>query len=282
MLGDVLRTLACPHCGADLAGEDTGLRCAAGHTFDIARQGYVNLLTGAGPTGTADTAAMVAARVDFLGAGHYDRLGDALAAACADAPPGVLVDVGAGTGHHLARVLDALPDRHGLALDISKYALRRAARAHPRMGAAVCDAWRPLPVRDGVAARVLNVFAPRNPPELHRVLDPEGALIVAAPAPGHLGELVPALDLLRVDADKQERIDAKLAPWFTVRARRTLTYPMTLDHAAIATVVAMGPSAWHTDPERLRTRLAALANPQVVTASITVSAYDPVRRLPNA
>ncbi|MGC0420412.1 putative RNA methyltransferase [Embleya sp. AB8] len=281
MLGDVVETLACPHCGADLAGDAAGLRCTAGHSFDVARQGYVNLLTGTGSTGTADTAAMVAARVDFLGAGHYDRLGDTLAAACAGEVPGVLVDVGAGTGHHLARVLDALAERRGLALDISKYALRRAARAHPRMGAAVCDAWRPLPVRGGAAARVLNVFAPRNPPELHRILAADGTLIVAAPTPRHLGELVPALDLLQVDPDKQERIDAKLAPWFTVRARETVTWTMALDHAAVAGVVAMGPSAWHTDPDLLRARIAALADPLAVTASISVSVYDPVRRLPN-
>ncbi|MET7299042.1 putative RNA methyltransferase [Embleya sp. NPDC005575] len=282
MLGDVVETLACPHCGADLAGDAGGLRCAAGHTFDIARQGYVNLLTGAGSVGTADTAAMVAARVDFLGAGHYDPIGDALTAACAGSVPGTLVDVGAGTGHHLARVLDALPNRYGLALDISKYALRRAARAHPRMGAAVCDAWRPLPVRTGAAARVLNVFAPRNPAELHRILAAEGTLVVAAPNAGHLAELVPALDLLQVDPDKQLRIDAKLAPWFTVRARESVTFTMALDHTAIAGVVAMGPSAWHTDPERLRSAIAVLADPLAVTASVTVSVYDPVRRLPNA
>ncbi|MGW1995619.1 putative RNA methyltransferase [Embleya sp. NPDC001921] len=281
MLGDVVGTLACPHCGADLAAADSTLRCAAGHSFDVAKQGYVNLLTGTGSVGTADTAAMVAARVDFLGAGHYDPIGDALAAASAGPVPGALVDVGAGTGHHLARVLDALPERHGLALDISKYALRRAARAHPRMGAAVCDAWRPLPVRTGAAARVLNVFAPRNPPELHRILAAEGTLVVAAPTAGHLAELVPALGLLQVDPDKQERIDAKLAPWFTVRERHTHTFTMALDHTAIATVVAMGPSAWHTDPGRLRSAIAELANPLAVTASVTVSAYDPVRRLPN-
>ncbi|WP_406289628.1 putative RNA methyltransferase [Embleya sp. NBC_00896] len=281
MLGDIVETLACPHCGADLAGEPGTLRCAAGHSFDIAKQGYVNLLTGAGSVGTADTAAMVAARVDFLGAGHYDPLGAALAAASAGDAPGALVDVGAGTGHHLAHVLDALPARHGLALDISKYALRRAARAHPRMGAAVCDAWRPLPVRSGAAATVLNVFAPRNPAELRRITADEGALVVAAPAPRHLGELVPALGLLQVDPDKQERIDAKLAPWFTVRDRDPLTFTMTLDHDAIATVVAMGPSAWHTDPAELRSRIARLPNPLAVTASIIVSVYDPVRRLPN-
>ncbi|MYV97350.1 putative RNA methyltransferase [Streptomyces sp. SID3343] len=281
MLGDVAQTLACPHCGADLAGADTTLRCVAGHSFDIARQGYVNLLTGESSVGTADTAAMVAARTAFLGAGHYDPIGDALAHACANDTPGTLVDVGAGTGHHLAHVLSALPHRHGLALDISKYALRRAARAHPRMGAAACDAWRTLPVRTGAAATVLNVFAPRNPAELRRIVADDGALVVVAPTPLHLAELVPPLGLLHVDADKSQRIDAKLAPWFTLRERQTLTFTMSLDHHAITTVVEMGPSAWHTDPADLRVRIQALANPLAVTASVDVCVYDPERRLPN-
>jgi len=279
MLGDITAALACPHCGAELTRADNSLRCAAGHTHDIARQGYVNLLGGSG-AGTADTAAMVAARVDFLGAGHYDPLSRALAAAADTQAPGVLLDIGAGTGHHLAHVLDAHPHRAGLALDISKHALRRAARAHPRIGAAVCDAWRTLPVREDTAAATLNVFAPRNPAELHRVLHPDGVLVVAAPNPAHLRELVPALGLLRVDADKAERIDAKLAGHFTPRERDTITFTMALDHAAIAGVVAMGPSAWHTDPDALRARVEALPNPTHVTASVTVSRYTPIRRLP--
>ena len=78
MLDDVLDLLRCPHCAAALERVDGVLRCPAGHSFDIARQGYVNLLGAA----SGDDAAMVAARVAFLDAGHFDPLGDALAAEC--------------------------------------------------------------------------------------------------------------------------------------------------------------------------------------------------------
>lgn len=278
MLHDAVALLRCPHCGADLAADPGGraLRCAAGrHTFDVARQGYANLLAGDARTGTADTADMVAARDAFLQAGHYKPIAEALAAEAAalGGVPGAVVDVGAGTGHYLAHVLDAAPDRVGLALDISKYALRRAAKAHPRAGAVVCDAWRPLPVRDAAAALVLNVFAPRNPAELRRILHPGGTLAVVTPTASHLAELVGTLGLLRVDDDKKTRLDAALAPHLTPDRAHRIGFTLALGHDDIATVVGMGPSAWHTDPAELRTRIAALPDPLPVTAEVTLSLY---------
>src|SRR5690606_10049715 len=113
-------------------------------------------------------------------------------------------------GYYLSAVLDALPDRPGVALDVAKAAVRRAARAHPRAAAAVCDVWRGLPLADGCADLILNVFAPRNASEFRRVLRPTGALIVVTPQPNHLSELVDALDLVRVDPAKQDRLTAAL------------------------------------------------------------------------
>ena len=88
------------------------------------------------------------------------------------AAPGCIVDLGAGTGWYLARALERLRGTTGLALDVSKPALRRAARAHPSLAAVACDAWGPLPLRDGGVAAVLDIFAPRNAAEIARVLVP--------------------------------------------------------------------------------------------------------------
>ncbi|MDP9135674.1 MAG: 23S rRNA methyltransferase, partial [Actinomycetota bacterium] len=71
MLADVIDLLRCPHCGGALELDGGTGRCAAGHSFDVARQGYLNLLPGDARTGTADTATMVRARAQFLAAGHY-------------------------------------------------------------------------------------------------------------------------------------------------------------------------------------------------------------------
>ena len=139
VLDDALDLLICPHCGAGLTRTGGSVACANAHSFDVARSGYLSLLPGDARLGSADTAEMVAAREAFLAAGHFDRLAEALGAeaerVAGDAgglPAGCVVDLGAGTGWYLARVLDRLPGRTGLALDLSKHALRRAARAHPR------------------------------------------------------------------------------------------------------------------------------------------------------
>ncbi|MCO1575462.1 hypothetical protein M8C13_06765 [Crossiella sp. SN42] len=328
MISEVLSLLACPHCGLELAAEGRAVRCAAGHSFDVARQGYLSLLAGDAGAGTGDTAAMVAARAEFLGAGHFRPVaeavcaaagealaadagavgaasaagtaagealaaggtagmvaGDALAAggaaesaareasAVGGATGGAVVDLGAGTGYYLGQVLRGAPGAVGLALDLSKFAARRAAREHPRLGAVVCDAWRRLPVRDGVASVVLNVFAPRNGPELARILAPGGRLVVVTPEAGHLGELVGALGLLRVDEGKARRVEEKLGAYFTRVDDDVRSFELSLAHRDIATVVGMGPSAWHTDPAELAGRIGVLPEPCAVSASVRVAVY---------
>ncbi len=275
MLDDVLELLRCPHCAAELSSTGNAVRCGAGHSFDVARQGYLNLLPGDARTGTADTAAMVDARERFLAGGHYAPVADRLAATCEQAigADGCVIDVGAGTGAYLAAALERLPDRAGLALDISKHALRRAARAHPRIGAVGCDAWQPLPVRDGVAALALSVFAPRDPGELVRILVPGGALVVITPTRRHLAELVPAVGMLTVQERKRERLEGKLGDAFVAENETELERGLSLSHDDLAALVAMGPSARHLDAEQVADRVATLSDPFAVTLSVRLATY---------
>jgi 23S rRNA (guanine745-N1)-methyltransferase len=281
VLDDVVGWLACPQCGAGLARAGAVLRCPAGHAFDIARRGYVSLLPPGdrGPAG--DSAAMVAARADFLAAGHYGGLARELAAAAREAvtgtgAPGCVLDVGAGTGYYLAAVLDDLPDRAGLALDVSRFALRRAARAHPRAGAAAADAWRRLPVADGAAAVALDLFAPRNGAELRRALHPAGRLLVVTPCRGHLAELAGPLGLLSVDPRKQERLAGTLGPYFRLLEQRPHEAVLDLGHRDVAAAVGMGPSARHADPAVLAARIRELPGRVPVTLSVTLSVFGPL------
>lgn len=275
----VLDALRCSVCGDRLAAAGRSLRCPAGHCFDIAKQGYVNLLHAKVPSGTADTAQMVAARVAFLGAGHYAPLADAVTRAASDAVagPGLVVDAGAGTGYYLAAVLEALPKVSGLALDLSPHALRRAARAHPRLAAAVWNVWRPLPVASGCAALVLNIFAPRNGAEYRRILRPDGALLVVTPNQDHLAELAGLTDLLDVDPDKDRRVAATLAEHFRLVGREHRSFRMSLSAAEIRALIGMGPSAHHTSAAALDHITRALD----VTASCTVAVYRPRGEVPD-
>jgi 23S rRNA (guanine745-N1)-methyltransferase len=279
VLDEVIDLLACPHCGAGLVQAGRALRCPGGHAFDVARQGYVNLLPRDARSGSGDTPAMVAARAGFMESGHLAPIAEALAAAAeralAGGPPGGVVDLGAGTGHHLARALERLPGRVGLALDRSPAAARHAARAHPRLGAVVCDLWAGLPVRSGAAALALNVFAPRNGAEIRRALHPRGALIVVSPTPRHLGEVVGPLGLLAVDPRKPERLDEALGPHLRLEESAPCEFAMALTHGDVERLVGMGPSARHADPAALGARIAALPDHAIVTASVTLALYRP-------
>jgi len=273
-LDDALPLLRCPTCGADLAREGGVVRCAAGHSFDVARQGYVSLLGGGrARAAPGDTPEMVAARERFLGSGHFQPLATALGDLLEHGfgGQGSIVDLGAGTGWYLANLLDRFPDATGLALDVSKPALRRAARAHPRAAAVGCDAWGPLPLRDHVAAAVLNVFAPRNASEIARVLAPDGAALVVTPGGRHLEELVRPLGLIGIDPDKQARLAGQLAVALDVVERRELSWRMRLDHDGALAAAAMGPSAFHVEPYRLDERVAKLPAQLDVTAAVTIS-----------
>jgi 23S rRNA (guanine745-N1)-methyltransferase len=272
-LDEVLPLLRCPHCGAALGREeaDDTVRCDGGHTFDIARQGYLSLLAGEGTPHAGDTAEMVAARERFLGAGHLEPLAEAVVGVAAGGAPACVVDLGAGTGWYLACVLDAWPEARGLALDLSKPALRRAARAHPRLAAVACDVWRPLPLRDGVADVVLNVFAPRDGNEIARVLALGGVALVVTPRPDHLRELAQPLGLLGVDEHKEARLADRLEPALAIADRRELTWTLRLDRAGARDAAAMGPSAFHVSPAELDERVAALPQLLDVTAAVTIT-----------
>jgi 23S rRNA (guanine745-N1)-methyltransferase len=224
---------------------------------------------------------MTAARAKFLAAGHYGFVSTAVARTavrlCADNGRGarLAVDVGAGTGYYLAAVLEGSPNLVGVALDVSKPALRKAARVHPRATAALCDTWHELPLVNGAARLVLNVFAPRNGAEFRRVMAPDGALIVVIPTAGHLAELVDALGLLSVDPHKNQSVRATLDPWFDQIAEQAYEQSLRLTHAEVESLAAMGPSAWHMDQAKLAAGIATLPEAVTVTASVRIAAYRP-------
>lgn len=240
-LDAVLDWLCCPVCAHTLRRDNRSLRCSSGHSFDIARQGYVNLLGHAAPS-NADTTAMVAARERFLASELYAPIAELVADWCVNRMR--VAEVGAGPGYYLRRVLTRNPDSRGLALDVSPAACRRAARAG--LAAVVADTWAGLPLRDGCLDALLCVFSPRNPGEFARVLAPGGELIVVAPNPGHLADLRQRLGLLGIQIDKAEQIRNQVASvgLSAVRVQR-LAWRVLATRDQLADLVAMGPNAFH-------------------------------------
>jgi 23S rRNA (guanine745-N1)-methyltransferase len=122
---------------------------------------------------------------------------------------------------------------------------------------------------------VLVVFAPRNGPEIARVLQPGGRLVVVTPAADHLAELVQPLGLLRVDPDKAARLAASLEPHLHPVAAVAHRAELALDRCAVATLVGMGPHARHLAREELERSLAGFPEPVAVTVSVDVTTYRP-------
>ena len=186
------QNLLCPICGEPLAFGDTEAVCRNNHHFDLAKQGYVNLLIRGGPGGTrhGDDSLMVKARRAFLEKGYYDPLAELIAeTAKAHAPKGAcLLDIGCGEGYYTEKLFHALEEPEILCIDISKEAVKRASKRGFPKTAAVASAFE-LPVKSRSCDIVLSIFAPYSEKEVSRILKDNGVLILALPRERHLFRL---------------------------------------------------------------------------------------------
>ena len=276
--------LLCPVCQDPLAAEPAGwpgtskgdgaprlLLCGQGHRFDAARQGYFNLLTGQGTAFGADTAEMVQARIDFLGSGHFSPLADAVCMAAVESATDrpVVLDAGAGSGYYLGALQERVPTSAAVALDISKFALRRAAKLLPDALCLVCDVWQSLPVAGASVDLLMNIFAPRNPTEFGRVVRDGGVLLVVTPLPHHLQEIAEMAGLLNIRPGKGDDVALSLVDSFEVVASKTVEFNMMLSATDVRNVAAMGPAGHHgatVEPDSVPQTLP-------VTAAFTVQTF---------
>ena len=285
--------LLCPVCSdpLELAGRTAPgqtapgqrrLVCPSAHSFDAARQGYFNLLVGKGTAFEADTAAMVDARVSILEQGHYQPLADAVAAAvvpCLSLESAAVLDSGTGIGHYLRVVLDAAAAQGrgvtAVGLDISKFALRRAARLNPEAVNLVWDVWQPLPLADRSVDAIMGVFAPRNAAEFARVLRPAGRLVVVTPRPGHLAGIAGVTGMLGIEEGKEHRLADAMAGHFVEEDASDVDIPLSLTRQQAADVAFMGPAGHHLSRTVITGRLAGLPEPLVTDARFRVTLFRP-------
>lgn len=257
--------LACPLDGHDLLRDGNSWRCGSGHSFDVARQGYVHLLPVQKKRSRdpGDSKDMVAARQRFLNVGFYDVISDAVNRTLADRLQGRgmvrLLDAGCGEGYYTRRLAESLSERQEVAvvgLDISKWAVLAAAKQEKQMSWVVGSNAN-LPVLPGTLDAILCLFGFPVYGEFHRVLKSGGLVCQVDAGPDHLREL---REIIYPEL-KPEKPRSEAAPeGFKLIASEQVRYPLTLTgQEVIADLLAMTPHLYRASAEG-RDRAASLSD----------------------
>jgi 23S rRNA (guanine745-N1)-methyltransferase len=226
--------LLCPvrNCHLALAREERRVACPRGHSFDIARSGYINLLQPQERRSKqpGDTLAAVAARRRLHDRGVTGPLLHAIAETAAASPGDVVLDAGCGDGFYLGNLARQTGfDAHGV--DISIPAVDAAARRYPECEWTVANADRFVPYADRLFSMVLSITARMNAGEFRRVLREDGRLLVALPAPDDL------VELRGVGRDRVDRTLETFALGFRLVDRSRVATVADLDAAAVRDVL---------------------------------------------
>lgn len=264
--------LACSvrRCGLRLERRDRAFVCGAGHSYDIARSGYVNLLQPQDRRSAVagDSRVAIEARASLLAAGVGRTIIDAVANRAAtfevSAAP-VIVDLGCGSGDAVA----ALTERAGIGIgiDLSVAAIERAARHFPDRTWVVANADRQLPLLDGSVDVVVSLHGRRNPSEAARVLSATGYLCIAVPAPDDLVELREFVMGQRIERDRISAVLAEHESAFQLVERSVVRETLDLDRESLQLLLR---GTYRGVRRGVAERLATLTRMQVTLASDVV------------
>lgn len=248
----------CPVCKKVLEKRENSYICENLHSFDISKYGYVNLLMLSGKNKIhGDDKAMILAREDFLKRGFYDRLSDFVAAIADENCPadGVVVDAGCGEGKYTADVARRLKNSGKNAtvvgIDISKDAVRYAGKKGNNLHLAVAST-ASMPLPDGCADVIINIFAPFSGEEFSRILADDGIIIRVYPLSHHLWEL----KKLIYDVPYENPEPSMEEEGFFLESQHRLEYEMKFcTNDEIMSLFAMTPYFYRTgekDKEKLK------------------------------
>lgn len=257
--------LICPVCEDRLSKIGKTVQCPKSHSFDISGEGYINLLLDRKrPRILGDTQEMLKSRRLFLDQGHYNPLSDMINKHVHEhlfnnyepSSPISITDVGCGEGYYIGSLKEYL-DRQREAVDtcyfgfdISKEAAKLAARKYKEVQFVVADVKRKILLSDHSVQVLLNIFAPRNPLEFHRILTPGGLLMVVIPGADHLLDLQVGLELLEIQKNKKQLVIEQFTKLFNLKAEHPLEYEIHLNGGELADLIRMTPNYWHISEEK--------------------------------
>lgn len=236
----------CPICGQVLSREGQRVLCPQGHSFDIARQGYVNLLPvqRKHSRNPGDTREQVLSRREFLETGTYGPILQALVEAAQQRHiRGPILDVGCGEGYYGAGLGAALGCSL-VGLDISKEAVRAAAGKYKDFQW-ICATAAQIPVEDGAVELLTSLFALTLPEEFARVLKPGGYFFQVVAAQDHLLGLK---SIIYEDLHRKEKTVAAQLPGFVLEQSIPIRFSFTIEGKRIQALFAMTPHLFRIGP----------------------------------
>ncbi len=248
-----MKHLLCPVCKGQLNLNGTSLKCDEGHSFDMAKEGYVNLLTGSKAGALiGDNKDMAKSRKSFLDKGYFEPLAKGLAQITKEIKPETMLDICCGEGYYTA-FIKAQTEAEVYGFDISKEMVRLAAKR--KSGAHFFAAnMSDIPLAEGSVDLALHLFAPFCEKEFARVIKPNGLLISVCPGKRHLF----ALKAVLYDTPYENEESAPEIEGFEIIRTQSIAANITLNSAEdIDALFRMTPYYYHTSPTD-KAKLAAL------------------------
>ncbi|MDF2531893.1 MAG: hypothetical protein K0Q65_1474 [Clostridia bacterium] len=249
----------CPVCNKQLVKRDNSYSCSEKHTYDIAKEGYVNLLLANQMKSKepGDSKEMMIARSNFLNKGYFEKLVDHISKTLlsnfdiAQQSNYVVFDAGCGEGYYTDWIYKDLAKEIGIpsvwGMDISKEAVRFAAKRNKRIGFCVGSIFH-IPLLDSSVDCLVNIFAPFREVEFQRVLKESGIIIMVTPGAQHLMGLKNAL------YDNPYENDEKIPEisGFEIVSSTSLKYEIHIDNSEdIINLLKMTPYFWNTNISRV-------------------------------
>lgn len=243
-----MNLLMCPVCRETLILNERTWRCGNGHSYDVAKQGYVNLhvVQHKHSKNPGDTPESVQARRAFLSAGHYAPLQQAVVKMIRDLRIENLLDIGCGEGYYTDAMQQEVMQCVGV--DIAKNAVQVAAKLNKDV-TWVVGTGATLPVQDQSIHLCTSLFSPIPEQEILRVLKDRAYLMVVTPGPQHLYAMREAL-FEEVKPHEPEKFVDQLSASFDLIQSQLVDASLKLNQQDLKKLIAMTPYAYKAKQER--------------------------------